>query len=378
MLELFYDLVFVFAITQISHYLLNHQSWEGAGQSALILLVVWWSWNFATWFTNELDPTDPAVVGLVIAVMLASMMMALAIPEAFGRHALLFASTYVGIQVGRQLFTTYVAADAGTLERRRGLHILTWFVVAGAFWIAGALADGEARTALWIVALLIDYTGPLVTFRVPWLARVSADDWHVGSEHLAERFQLFVIIALGESIVLTGTTASSLDLTTTLVAGLAIAFLGTAALWWLYFNAIADRLHQTLAASEHRTIVARDTYTYLHSLLIAGIVAVAVGNEVMIKHPTEPLAEASLIITIAGPVIYLLAQAATRLRLTRQLSPRRIGAALACVVVGLALQNADAIVVAGGLLSVLVLSVAGDVIFGRRRVRSEQAAAATL
>ena len=148
-LELFYDLVFVFAITQVSHLLLEHLSWEGAGQAALVVLVVWWAWNYTTWVTNELDPESTVVRLLLIGLMLASLLMAIAIPEAFGDKALLFAASYVAIQVGRHLFLTFAAAERGTVERERAGRILTWFAAAGVLWIAGALADGAARTALW-------------------------------------------------------------------------------------------------------------------------------------------------------------------------------------------------------------------------------------
>src|SRR3954463_4186632 len=145
-LELFYDLVFVFAVTQVSHHLLGDLTWRGAGQSALLLLVVWWSWNYTTWVTNELDPDRVAVRLLLVGLMLASLLMAVAIPEAFGDRALLFAGAYVAIQCGRHAFLAYAAAGPGTLERARAERILLWFVAAGAFWIAGALADGAART----------------------------------------------------------------------------------------------------------------------------------------------------------------------------------------------------------------------------------------
>src|SRR4051794_36917081 len=138
-LELFYDLVFVFAITQVSHLLLAHLSWEGAGQAALVLLVVWWSWNYTTWVTNELDPESIVVRLLLIALMLASLLMAIAIPDAFGDKALLFTGAYVAIQVGRHTFLTFVAAAPDTIERRRAGRILTWFCAAGVLWIAGAL-----------------------------------------------------------------------------------------------------------------------------------------------------------------------------------------------------------------------------------------------
>jgi len=151
-LELFYDLVFVFAITQVSHLLLDHLSWQGAGQAALVLLVVWWAWQYTTWVTNELDTEATPVRLLLIGLMLASLLMAVAIPDAFGDKALLFAASYVAIQVGRHLFLTFVAAGPGTLERVRAGRILTWFCAAGVLWIAGALAEGETRTILWLAA----------------------------------------------------------------------------------------------------------------------------------------------------------------------------------------------------------------------------------
>src|SRR5215207_9600805 len=176
-LELFYDLVFVFAITQVSHLLVDEVTWTHAGQAALVLLVVWWSWNYTTWVTNELDPGSIVVRLLLIGLMLASLLMAIAIPDAFGDKALLFAGAYVTIQVGRHLFLTYVAAEAATNERVRAGRILIWFVAAAVLWIAGALADGWTRTVLWLTALALDYGAPLVTFWVPGLPRLRPEAW---------------------------------------------------------------------------------------------------------------------------------------------------------------------------------------------------------
>src|SRR3954453_3309319 len=187
-LELFYDLVFVFAITQVSHLLLANLTWEGAGKAAFVLLVVWWSWNYTTWVTNELDPESIVVRLLLIGLMLASLLMAIAIPRAFGDESLLFAASYVAIQVGRHGFLTFAAASPETLERRRAGRILTWFCAAGVLWIAGALADGGLRTALWLCALALDYGAPLVTFWLPGFKTVGMEAWHVGTEHFAERF----------------------------------------------------------------------------------------------------------------------------------------------------------------------------------------------
>src|SRR5919197_667416 len=190
-LELFYDLVFVFAVTQVSHHLLDDLTWRGAGQSALLLLVVWWSWNYTTWVTNELDPESPVVRLLMIAIMLASLVMAAAIPDAFTGEAGLFVGSYLAIQVGRHTFLTFAAAERGTLERARAGRILVWFVAAGVFWIAGAIADGTARTLLWLIALAIDYGAPLVLFWIPGRPFIGEAAWEVTTTHFSERFALF-------------------------------------------------------------------------------------------------------------------------------------------------------------------------------------------
>jgi low temperature requirement protein LtrA len=371
-LELFYDLVFVFAVTQVSHLLLGHLSWTGAGQAALVLLVVWWAWNYTTWVTNELDPDSVVVRLLLIALMLASMLMAIAIPEAFGDRALLFAVSYVAIQVGRHSFLTFAAADRDTIERRRAGRILVWFVAAGVLWIAGALADGSTRTLLWLAALALDYTAPLVTFWLPWRPRLSPEAWQVGTEHFAERFQLFIIIALGESIVVTGATTADLDLTTARVAAFALAFLATAALWWLYFSLVAAIAQRRLEQSANRTLLARDAYTYLHVVIVAGILLCAVGDELVIAHPTEELPDAELVAVVCGPAVYLVAHVALRLRMTGTISARRLVGALACLAIGAVGSFVSAIAVAALLLAVLVAVIAGDqVAAARRRGRGE-------
>ena len=371
-LELFYDLVFVFAITQVSHLLLAHLTWEGAGQAALVLLVVWWSWNYTTWATNELDPDATLVRLLLIALMLASLLMAIAIPEAFGDRGLLFAIAYVVIQVGRHTFLTFAAAAPGTVERARAESILIWFLAAGALWIAGGLAEGSARTVLWLLALALDYAGPLVTFRVPGRPRLAPEAWEIGTEHFSERFQLFIIIALGETIVITGATTSELELTGATVTAFAVAFLTTAALWWLYFNLVAAISERRLAQAEARVLLARDAYTYLHVVLVAGILLNAVGDELVIAHPTEELTGPELAATVGGPALYLLAHVLLRLRMSGTLATRRLLGAAACVVVGLIGTAVSALVVAALLLAVLVGVIVGDQLAGvHRRQRGE-------
>ncbi len=364
-LELFYDLVFVFAITQITHHLLEHLTWTGAGQAALMLAVVWWSWNFTTWLTNELDPEATVVRLVLLAVMLASLMMAIAIPDVFGgAGAPLFIGAYLFIQLGRHAFLTFAAAGPGTPERRRASRILIWFVAAGIFWAAGAAVDGPARTALWLVAVVIDYGGPLALFRVPGLPRVDASAWTVQTSHFAERYGLFVIIALGESIVTTGDAVGKAPLTTATSVAFAGAFLATGALWWLYFATASRMAEHHLQTAPNRTTAARDAYTYLHAVLIAGVMVAAVGDELVIAHPTEPLQTAELIAVVAGPALYLLAHTAIRLRLAGSISWHRLAGATACLLVALAAQDTDGLVVGLLLLAVLLATIVGDRVAG--------------
>jgi low temperature requirement protein LtrA len=369
-LELFYDLVFVFAITQVSHHLLDDLTWRGAGQSAFLLLVVWWSWNYTTWVTNELDPESPVVRLLMIALMLASLLMSAAMPDAFGGEAGLFIGSYLTIQVGRHLFLTFIAAGPHTLERDRAGRILTWFVAAGVFWVAGAIADGESRTALWLIALAIDYGGPLALFRIPGRPFAAGESaWQVSTAHFAERFGLFIIIALGESIVITGATVSGADLDAPILAAFATAFLVTAAMWWLYFTYVARIAERRLELAANRTRTARDAYTYLHVVLVAGIIVSAVGDEIVIAHPTEPLTNAQVAAVVLGPAIYLLAHTLFRLRLTGTVGWRRLAGAGACLVAGVVARNADALVLAILVFAVLVAVLAAERLASARRAR---------
>jgi low temperature requirement protein LtrA len=373
-IELFYDLVFVFAVTQVSHLLLHHLSWAGAAEAGLVLLMVWWAWNYTAWVTNELDPDSIAVRGLMIAITLVTLVMAIAIPGAFGPHAFLFACTYVVIQVGRTLFLTFVSGTPGSIERERALHILFWFLASGVFWIAGGITPAPAQYALWIVALVIDYSAPLFLYRIPGRAPLRHDTWDVESAHFAERFQLFVIIAIGESIVVTGATTSDLTLTATRVTALSVAFLASAAFWWLYFDFVARIAQRRLevTSTPDRTKLARDGYTYLHVLMVAGIIVAAVGDGLVIARPTDRLPTNEVIAIVAGPALYLLAHAAFRLRLAGSVSTKRLSGAVACALLGLVGGFMPSLLLLVLLLAVLVAVIASEVLSGhRRRARGE-------
>ncbi len=286
-LELFFDLVFVFAVTQLSQFLLEHLTGKGALQTLFLLLVVWWAWIYTTWMTNWFDPDSPVVRGLLILVMLSSLFMAIAIPDAFGEHALLFAAAYAGLQIVRNVFA--VVGSPSTWPLRPTLvRILWWSLAAGVLWILGGVLDDGARIALWLAALTLDYAGPFVGYWTPTVGRSRTTDWEIESSHFSERFQLFVLIVLGESIVVTGATASGFDLDLTRGTALAVAFLGTAALWWLYFDYVAIIAQRRLDLSDDRGRLARDAYTYLHIPIIAGVIVAAVGGRARDRPSASP------------------------------------------------------------------------------------------
>ena len=204
-LELFFDLVYVFAVTQLSHHLLDDLSWATAAETAFMLVALYWAWTYTTWMTNWFDPDTVPVRLVLVFVMLASLLMSVAIPEGFGEYALLFACAYSGMQIGRNAFV--VAVTPRGLFNQNFRQILTWSVLSAPLWVAGGVVDDGLRWALWLGALGLDLAAPLAAYWLPRLSRTPMSQWQIEGAHFGERFQLFVIIALGESIVLAGATA---------------------------------------------------------------------------------------------------------------------------------------------------------------------------
>src|SRR5918999_76515 len=209
--ELFFDLVYVFAVTQLSHHLLANITWSGAAETAFMLLAVYWAWNYTTWMTNWFDPDTVPVRLVLIFVMGASLLMAVAIPGGFGEYALLFACGYAGLQIGRNAFV--VAVTPRGRFHQNFLQILAWSLISAPLWVAGGIVDaGALRWVLWLAALGLDLAGPLAAYWLPGAGTTPMSQWQIEGAHFGERFQLFVIIALGESIVLAGATASDTGL----------------------------------------------------------------------------------------------------------------------------------------------------------------------
>jgi low temperature requirement protein LtrA len=304
-IELFFDLVFVLAVTQLSHRLIEHFTPAGAVEAGLLLLAVWCVWIYTSWMTNWLDPETLPVRLLLLALTLAGLIVSASIPRAFGERAAMFAGAYVLMQVGRTAFTLWVFRGADEVQRRNFQRILAWLSGAAAFWIAGAMAEGNTRLALWAAALAMEFGPPAIGYWTPGLGRSSTADWHVEGHHFAERCGLFIIIALGESVLVTGATFSELAWTRANAAAFVAAAVGSLAMWWLYFDTSAVRASRRIASTDDSGAVARLAYTYVHVVVVAGIVLSAVGDEFVLAHPTGHTEQATLVAVLGGPALFL-------------------------------------------------------------------------
>jgi low temperature requirement protein LtrA len=303
--ELFFDLVFVFAVTQLSHGLLEHLTPLGALQTAILMLAVWWAWIDNAWLTNWLDPERAPVRMLLFTLMLLGLVVSASIPKAFAERALPFALAYATMQIVPKLFMLWALKRHDPGNYRNFLRITVWRALGAACWLAGGFVDGQTRLAVWGLALAIDTASPLFGFWVPGLGRSTTADWNVEGAHMAERCGLFVIIALGESILITGQTFAGLPWTGATLAAFVNAFAGSVAMWVVYFNIGAERSSRVFAASTDPGRLARSGYTYLHIPIVAGIIVAAVADELTLHHPGGHTDLKTAIVVLGGPALYL-------------------------------------------------------------------------
>jgi low temperature requirement protein LtrA len=367
-LELFFDLVFVLALTQCTTLIADTPTWGGMLRGVLVLGMLWWSWTGYAWLTSVLDPEEGAVRLAIFAAMAAFLVAALCVPHAFGSEALLFACAYAVVRAAHIVLFMLASREDPAL-RRSVLTLAASTAVGAGLLFAAAAASGELRVALWGVALLLDTGGPLL---------FGQEGWKLVPGHFAERHGLIVIIALGESIVAIGVGArASID--AGIVAASALGMVVAAALWWVYFDVTAIVARRRLAratAGREQNNIARDSYSYLHFPMIAGIALVAVGLTVTLAHVGAELALVPAVALLGGAALYLLAHVAFRLRNVRTLSVRR----LVCAVVLLALLPAavslPALATLGilaGVLSTLIAYEAIRYAESRDRVRHQLA-----
>jgi low temperature requirement protein LtrA len=304
--ELLFDLVFVFAVTQVSHTLLGRFTPLGAVQTTLLFLAVWWVWVYTTWVTNWLNPELTPVRILLFLLMLAGLVLSTSIPYAFETRGLWFASAYAAMQVGRTLFWLVSTPIARVAVRWNAIRILIWLCTSAVFWIAGGFAEGETRLWLWAAALAIEYVSPVARFWIPVYGASSIEDWYVEGGHMAERCAGFIIIALGEAIVVNGATFADLTWTAETVAAFASAFIASIAMWWIYFHKGAEAGSELISKSAESGRLARSAYTYLHMPIVAGIILSAVADELVLKHPTVHSDVKTVLSAIGGPLLFLI------------------------------------------------------------------------
>jgi low temperature requirement protein LtrA len=367
-LELFFDLVFVLALTQCSSLMAEEPSWTGIAKGLVVLGVIWWGWVGYAWLTSVIDPEEGAVRLAMFAAMAGFLVVALCVPEAFGDLGLTFAVAYGFVRAAHiVLFMLASRRDGGLRHSVVGLAIST--AVGVGLLVAASFLDGTAQFALWAIALLLDMGGPLV---------IDPSGWRLEPAHFAERHGLIIIIALGESIVALGTVAAhDVD-----GEGLVAAVVGVVlaiGLWWLYFDVIsyvATRELVEIEGDHARNTLARDAYSYLHFPMVAGIVLVALGLHEVLAHPDEALHTERAAALYGGTALYLLAHAAFYGRCTRRLKPHRLVAAvvlLALVPVGTEVDALVSLVIVALLLVALIVYENVRYAESRREIRRDLA-----
>lgn len=303
--ELFFDLVFVFGLIQLSHTLAADFTSATVGEAFLLILAIWWLWINTTWVTNLLDTDQESVRYMLFALMSAGILMAIALPKAFGEHALTFAAIYAISQIGRSAFTWFAFRHQNQQSAATFLRITIWSVVTGILWVGGAVANLEWRMIIWSAAIVLEYAVPLFQFRVPGFGSAAKDTLNLSGEHLAERCALFVIICLGETILTTGrNVAEHMQSGLTFVV-FCSAFLSTVAMWWIYFHQgqeeVAEKAEETAAPEA----VAHNLFTYGHLPIVTGIVLTAVGQDLSLSHADEAGSLRNAVAILGGPFLFL-------------------------------------------------------------------------
>ena len=305
-LELFFDLVYVFAVGQLSHHLVEHVDLRTAAETLILTLAVVYAWYMTAWGANWLEPDRPPVRALLVFLMFASLLMSVAIGDAFGDRAWLFVTGYLLLQLGRSAFL--IVALRGRALGEHFVNDLVWEAGTGVLWVAGAVADGDARLVLWGLAVVAAHGGAWALHWLPGRGRqIDLQHTDISGEHLVERIRLFFLIALGETVLTTGTAFTSEPFELERLLALAIAFAGTVALWWCYFQraeatgvAAAERADDAGAVGWWGTVTL--------TVLVLALIAIAVGDELAIAHPGDEATLAFTLLAFGGPALFLLGQ----------------------------------------------------------------------
>ncbi len=364
-LELFFDLVFVLAITQCTALMAHHPTWEGLLRGLLLLGVLWWAWVGYAWLTSVVDPDEGVVRLAIFAAMAALLVVSLCVPEAYGDLGLTFAIAYGLVRVGQLVLFGVASRDAPTLRHSVWIGLVPSTAVGIGLLAAASQVEGDAQLALWAGALALDMLGPYL---------FGSEGWKLVPHHFAERHGLIFIIALGESIVAIGVGAEAgVDggVIVAAVLGMALA----AGMWWAYFDVVAlvaERRLSGLPVGKDQNEMARDSYSLLHFPMVAGVVLIALGVKKTIAQTDAPLEPETAFALVGGLATYLLAHVAFRLRNIRTLNARRLAVALVLLAFVPFADQVDAVVtlgVAAGLMACVVAYEAIRYAEGRDQIR---------
>ncbi|MFI6235430.1 low temperature requirement protein A [Micromonospora sp. NPDC050784] len=363
--ELFFDVIYIFILFRLSQTLLSRLDWTGAYQTLILLLAVWWVWSYTNLVTDTLDSRLIHIQLLVIATMFGGLLISTTIPEAFEQRGLLFAIAYVAINLGRSSLLA-IALRRDPLGCRP-LRAVPWFVVSAVPWFAGALVDETARVALWSLAIAIDYLAALSGWPTPKLGRTNPSEWNLASEHLAERYRQFIIIGLGETVITTGRTFHASEFSLHRGAAFTVAFVTTVLLYFTYFYRTREKLGTAFSHAHEPGFRNRES-AFAHLLMVAGIVAITVSDEMAIVHATAAAPASWLVIILSGPALFLAGHALLgRHAFTRVSMPRLIGLG-ALIAIGPPLVGQPVLVPAAAAAVVLAGIVGFDLLRGGREV----------
>jgi len=376
-IELFFDLVFVLAITQLTHYLLGHLTLRGAAESLLLFLCVWRGWVRITWASDYFELRGRPIRLVLIWLTLASLIVSAALPQAFDERGVVVAVGFGLILTGGAGFALVAIGrdhPLGPVFQR----LLAWDVVIALLLLAGGLVEGDARFATWLGAMGLAYAVIWLGFPFPRLGHSHTTDYTITGEHIAERCLLFVTIALGESLIITGSNFGELPNTTERWAAFVVAFAGSAAIWWLYFDRGAEAAREVISAAEDPGRVGLIGYTYCHIPIVFGIILAAAGDEIAIAHPGQEVSIAEAALILGGPGLYLLGHTLFKLAIWGHLSPSRAAGILALGALIPLATIASALVLIASATAVLAGVVVWDLVIERLLLAAGEPVAAEL
>lgn len=365
--ELFFDLVYALAVTQLTHHLLEELSWKSALETLSLLWGVWAGWICITWISNYFDVRARPVRLVVLVAAFVGLVLASSIPEAFGARAGLFATAVVVLTVGAPVLGLLAVGLAHPL-RMVFIRVAVWDALVGILWLAGASAGGHWRLGLWLLASVVIGFVIYLGFPLPGLGRSRTTDYTITGTHMAERCLLFIILAIGESVLITGKGFGELPHSRETWAAFTVAFAGSVTMWWIYFDRTIELARARMSAATDPGRLGVLAYTFYHMYMVAGIIVAAAGDELSLAHPDETAGRSTVLVLLGGPALFLLGNLLYKATMFDRVSRAQGVAVIVLVVLMFVLRDRTNLEVAFGALVVLLAVAASDWSGDRRKV----------